>query len=109
MALTQPLLASGGGQLQDRPVGCFIGGHLQDGGVALRELDADLHFVECRNQGRRLGTEPDPDLIFKPSTIHGSILHPARRPEEPKRYPTRPRNSVAHLAPSNLEAIEREG
>jgi hypothetical protein len=33
------------------------------------------------NQGRALGTEPDPDLLFKPSTIHDSILHAAQRPE----------------------------
>jgi hypothetical protein len=81
MALTHPLLASSGGQLQDRSIGRFIGVHPQDGGVALRELDADLHFVEGRNQGRPLGSEPDPDLPFKPSTIHGSILHAAQRPE----------------------------
>ena len=81
MALTQPLLASGGGQLQDRSVGRFIGVHMQDGGVAFRGFDADLHFMEGRNKGRPLGTEPDPDLLFKPSTIHGSILHAAQRPE----------------------------
>ena len=27
------------------------------------------------DQGRLLGSEPDPDLLFKPSTIHGSSLH----------------------------------
>jgi hypothetical protein len=81
MSLTQPLLASRGGELQDRSIGRFIGVHLQDGGAALREFDADLHFMEGRNQGCPLGTEPDPDLLFKPSTIHGSILHAAQRPE----------------------------
>ena len=75
MALTQPLLASGGGQLQDRSVGRFIGVHMQDGGVAFRGLDADLHFMEGCNEGRALRTEPDPDLLFKPSTIHGANLH----------------------------------
>src|SRR3954452_4336936 len=100
MALSQPLLASSGGQLQDRYIGRFIGVHLQDGGAAFRELDADLHFMEGRNQSCPLGTELDPDLLFKPSTIHGSLLLTARRPEEPKRYPSRPRNSFAHLAPS---------
>ena len=87
MALSQPLLASSGGELQDRSIGRFIGVHLQDGGAAFRELDADLHFMEGRNQGCPLGTELDPDLLFKPRTIHGSFLHAARRPEEPKRYP----------------------
>jgi hypothetical protein len=81
MALTLPLLASSGGHLQDRSIGRLVGVHLQDGGVALREVDADLHFMEGRNQGRPLGSEPDPDLLFKPSTIHGSILHAAQRPE----------------------------
>src|SRR3954447_13347377 len=100
MALSQPLLASSGGELQDRSIGRFIGVHLQDGGAAFRELDADLHFMEGRNQGCPLGTELDPDLLFKPSTIHGSLLLTARRPEEPKRYPSRPRNSFAHLTPS---------
>src|SRR5262249_10923164 len=109
MALIQPLLASSGGQLQDRSIGRFIGVHLQDGGVAFRELDADLHFMEGRDQGCPLGTELDPDLLFEPSTVHGSLLHAARRPEEPKGYPSRARNSFAHLAPSHLEAIEREG
>ena len=71
MALTQPLLASSGGESQDRSIGRFVGVHLQDGGVVLWELDADLHFMEGCDQGRRLGTEPDPDLLFKPSTIHG--------------------------------------
>src|SRR4051794_24210431 len=93
MSLTQPLLSSGGGQLQDRSIGRFLGIHLQDGGVAFREFDADLNLVEGRNQGCSLGTELDPELLFQPSTIHGSILHAARRPEEPKRYPSRPRNS----------------
>ena len=74
MALTQPLRASRGGQLQDRSIGRFIGVHLQDGGLAFRGLDADLHFMEGRNQGCPLGTELDPDLLFKPSTIHGSLL-----------------------------------
>src|SRR3954447_15386347 len=91
MVLSQPLLASSGGQSQDRSIGCFIGVHLQDGGVVHRGLDADLHFMEGRNQGCPLGTEPDPDLLFKPSTIHGANLQAARRPEEPKRYPSRPR------------------
>jgi len=81
MALSQPLLASSGGELQDRSIGRFIGVHLQDGGAAFRELDADLHFMEGRNQGCPLGTELDPDLLFKPSTIHGSILPAAQRPE----------------------------
>src|ERR1700722_8527302 len=109
MALTEPLLASSGGQLQDCYTGSFIGVHLQDGGAAFRELDADLHFMEGRNQGCPLGTELDPDLLFKPGTIHGSILHAARRPEEPKRYPSRPRNSFAYRALSHLEAISPEG
>src|SRR3954454_24729415 len=87
MALSQPLLASSGSHSQDRSIWGFLGVHLEDGGVAFRGLDADLHFMESRNQGCPLGTEPDPDLLFKPRTIHGSLLHAARRPEEPKRYP----------------------
>jgi hypothetical protein len=81
MALSQPLLASSGGHSQDRSIGRFIGVHLQDSGVALWKVDADLHFMEGRNEGRRLGTEPGSDLLFKPSTIHGSILRAAQRPE----------------------------
>jgi hypothetical protein len=81
MALSQPLLASSAGHSQDRSIGRFIGIHLKDGGVAFRELEADLHFMEGRNQGCPLRTEPNPDLMFKPSTIHGSILHAAQRPE----------------------------
>ena len=42
---------------------------------SIREFDADLHFMGGCNQGRLLETEPDPDLLFKPTTIHGSILH----------------------------------
>ena len=56
---------------------------------AFREVDADLHFMEGRNQGRPLGTELAPDLLFKPRTIHGSFLHAARRPEEPQEVPPR--------------------
>src|SRR3954471_8967925 len=87
MALSQPLLASSGSHSQDRSSGGFIGVHLKDGGVAFRELHADLHFMEGRNQGCPLGTELDPDLLFKPRTIHGSLLHGAPRPEAPKRHP----------------------
>jgi hypothetical protein len=65
--------------------------------------------MEGRNQGRPLETELAPDLLFKPSTIHGSTLHAARRREVPKTYPSRLRNSFAHRAPFHLEAIEREG
>jgi hypothetical protein len=79
------LLASSGGELQNRSTGRFIGVHLQDGGAAFRELDADLHFMEGRNQGCPLGIEADPDLLFKPGTIHGSILHTTWRPEESKK------------------------
>ena len=75
MALTQPLLASSGGESQDRSIGLFVGVHLQDGGVVLWELDADLHFLEGCDQGRLPETKPDPDPLFKLSTIHGSFLH----------------------------------
>jgi hypothetical protein len=81
MGLTLPLLASSGGHLQNCSIGRLVRVHLQDGGVALREVDADLHFMEGRNQGRPLGSEPDPDLLFKPSTVHGSIFHATQRPE----------------------------
>jgi hypothetical protein len=82
MAPTQPLLASSGGESENRSIGRFVGVHLQDGGVILWELDADLHFMEGCDQGRLPGTEPDPDLLFKPSTIHGSILCRRPRPAE---------------------------
>jgi hypothetical protein len=75
MARTQPLLASSGGESQDCSIGRFVGVHLKDGGVVLCELDAGPHFMEGCDQGRPLCTEPDPDLLFKPGTIHGSILH----------------------------------
>src|SRR4051794_41336246 len=102
MALSQPLLASSGGELQDRSIGRFIGVHLQDGGAAFRELDADLHFMEGRNQGCPLGTELDPDLLFKKddSWLVPSCSSASRRAQE---VPSRPRNSFAHRAPSHLE------
>jgi hypothetical protein len=43
--------------------------------------------MEGRNQGCPLGTELNPDLLFKPRTIHCSFLRTARRQGEPKRYP----------------------
>src|SRR4051794_6633103 len=92
MALSQPLLASSSGQSQDRSIGGFVGVHLQDGGVVHRGLDTDLHFMEGCDQGRLLGIEPDPDPLFKPSTIHGSIFHAVHRPAGPKKYPSRPGN-----------------
>ncbi len=81
MALTRPLLASSGGRSQDRSIGRFVGVHLQDGGVVHRGLDADLHLMEGCDQGRLPRTATDPDLLFKPSMIHGSILHEVQRPE----------------------------
>src|SRR3954453_9456573 len=97
--MSQPLLASSGGHSQDRSAGRFIGVHLKDGGVAVRELDADLHLVEGRNQGCPLGTEPDPDLLFKPSTIHGSILHEGII--EPLRYRADPNPTWPATAPGD--------